>query len=309
MKKALITGVNGFCGQCLVRRLIYEGVENIYGIDINTESKKPISLTEFFQMDITEETRVSQLLKSIQPDYIFHLAGIHQGSPQKIYSVNVLGSIHLLENVRQFSPQTHVLLIGSAAEYGHVPLAELPVTEDHICNPYGSHAISKYAVTLAAREYVDNYGLKVIVARPFNIIGAGVPPSLLVGAILKRAKQALLDSGDPEIVVGNLDTERDFIAVDDAVDAYTRLLLNYHTAGVFNICSGTPRSVRSVVEELLSYAPRSIRLKVSPSLIRPNDVKIVYGSWEKINHTIGFKPQTILSDALRAAWDYEMESD
>jgi nucleoside-diphosphate-sugar epimerase len=71
---------------------------------------------------------------------------------------------------------------------------------------------------------------------------------------------------------------------------------------VFNLCSGRPTAIRSVVETLLSFAPRHVRPVVDPALCRPDDVKVSYGSWERAHLAIGFTPATPLEDALRAAW-------
>jgi GDP-4-dehydro-6-deoxy-D-mannose reductase len=185
----------------------------------------------------------------------------------------------------------------------------MPISEECRCNPSGAYALSKYALSLAGLDYARKQGLNVVIARPFNIIGPGIPSSLVVGAILQRVKQALQGSEEVKIDVGNLDTERDFIAVDDVVDAYVRLLSGDNRGEVFNICSGEPRKIRTVVEELLSHSPRPIRLQVSTALLRTNDVVRVYGDWEKANRAIGFKPRSSLSEALHAAWSYEMERD
>jgi GDP-4-dehydro-6-deoxy-D-mannose reductase len=168
----LITGVNGFCGKGLVKRLVYEGVKNICGTDMACEPEGPVGLSAYFQADLTDEAQIADLLRTFQPDSIFHLAGISQGSPQRIYSVNVLGSIHLLENVRRFSFKTGVLMVGSAAEYGNVPVSAMPIAEVQTCKPSGAYGISKHAATLAGLDYALRYRLKVAVVRPFNIVGA-----------------------------------------------------------------------------------------------------------------------------------------
>ena len=306
MTTALITGVCGFCGAHLVARLRNEGDIRIVGIDIRSDTPIGVLLDEYRSVDIRDSQQVASVIRHVRPDLIFHLVGVLKGSASDLYQANLMGGINVLESVRQYAPDARVLIVGSAAEYGRVSSSEMPIKEDRTCAPSGAYALSKYALTLAALDYARNRGLKVVVARPFNIIGSGVPPSLVVGAILNRAKQALQSSDDPAIIVGNLDAERDFIVVEDVMDAYTRLLLGNHSGEVFNICSGEPRTVRSVAEELLSFSPRPIRLKVSPSLIRFDDVKTVYGSWKKANLAIGFRPKKKLSDALQAAWRHEI---
>jgi GDP-4-dehydro-6-deoxy-D-mannose reductase len=245
------------------------------------------------------------MLRTIHPDSIFHLAGIIQGNPQRIYSVNVLGSIHLLENVRLFSPHACLLMVGSAAEYGNVPIDAMPITEMHVCKPCGPYGISKYAATLAALDYAQTYGLKVAVVRPFNIVGAGVPSTLVIGAILERIRKVLATGEqNPGIPVGNLDTQRDFIAIDDVMDSYVSIMQNKCWGEVFNICSGKPQSIRSVLAVLLSNSDKSIELKIDPALLRSADVICSHGSFKKAQKAFGFKPKMALETALKDAWDY-----
>jgi UDP-glucose 4-epimerase len=77
---------------------------------------------------------------------------------------------------------------------------------------------------------------------------------------------------------------------------------------VFNICSGEPRSIRSVLAMLLECVGRDIRLEVDPTLVRPLDVPVVYGSFRKANQAFGFHPQRSLQESLRAAWEDAMRT-
>jgi len=95
--------------------------------------------------------------------------------------------------------------------------------------------------------------------------------------------------------------------VDDVVQAYLRLIRSEPWGEIFNICSGEPRSVRSVVERLLSFSPRPIRMQTDAALVRPCDAAMVYGSWQKANRVCGFRPERSLGAfdaALREAWEH-----
>ena len=109
--------------------------------------------------------------------------------------------------------------------------------------------------------------------------------------------------------VGNLDCERDFVAVTDVVDGYVELMARECWGQVFNMCSGRPATIRSVVTTLLSYSPRPLGLVVDPALCRPDDVPVVYGSWERARRAFGFVPVTPLEGALRMAWDHRLGSE
>lgn len=303
--KALITGAGGFCGAHLVSRLRQEGGIEIAGLDRMAES--PARLDRYFQGDITDSAFVDSVVRSFAPDYVFHLAGISgsTASAARIYEVNVLGTVHLLEGVRRSVPECRVVIAGSFAEYGPVEASKLPVTEETMCRPVGAYGITKYAATLTALDYARRFALKVVVARPSNVVGPGVPNTLVVGAMLGRVKEAM-KSLRPLVKVGDFDSERDFIDAGDLVDAYVRLAKSGISGEVFNLCSGRAYSIRQLAEMLVSNSSRPIELEFDPNLFPPSAIRSLYGSYEKAAKAIRFHPATPLEETLRAVWCAEM---
>jgi GDP-4-dehydro-6-deoxy-D-mannose reductase len=306
MRNILITGAAGFCAKHLISQLKEDGYKCILGVDIHQSSPANASLDDYVQLDVSDKTQITNLVNRFRPDWVFHLAGVRNGATEDIYRVNLMGTIYLLETLRTYSPNARILLVGSAAEYGHVNLSGLPVKETHPCRPISPYGISKHAMTLTGIQYVLQFGMKVVIARPFNIIGSGVSHYEVVGAVLSRIKEALATENNTSIKLGNMSTKRDFIAVNDVVAAYVNMINGRHWGEVFNICSGRPHSIRTIVEMLLSHSPRPIGVEVDSTLVRTSDVEIVYGSWEKANRAFGFEPVTTVEDSLHSAWLYEM---
>lgn len=309
MVKVLITGAGGFCARHLIRRLSSDPGVRLWGTDLRAEAPQHLDPAHFRPLDIGEPGPVESLVHEVMPDTVFHLAGCSSGSDAAIHRVNLLGTVHLLEALHRHTPAARVLLMGSAAEYGAVPHPHLPVTEEYPCRPMGAYGVSKHAATLVAVDYARRVRLKVVIARPFNIIGAGLPDSLLVGALLERAKEALQSAGEPVVRVGNLDSERDFISVDDVVDACLRIIQTERWGEVFNICSGLAYSIRQIAAMLLANAPRPMRLMVDLKLRVPGEVDILFGSWEKAGRAFGFRPRVRIEEALRAAWRDKMKRE
>ena len=306
--RVLITGVAGFCGPHLVKRLRQEGDVEIAGLDIAPAEVLRCGLDHYFQADICDRAAVASRVADFCPDSIFHLAGMSAGSPAMgaVCAVNVIGVLNVLEAVRQNAPDCRLLITGSAAEYGMVPVSSLPVTEEAPCRPAGAYGASKYAATLIVIDYVRRSEIKAVVVRPFNIIGSGIPATLVVGALMARAKEALASAGAPLIRVGDSDSERDFIAVSDAMDAYVRLLHAEPWGEVVNICSGRSWPIHRVAHALVANSPRSIHVVLDPDLFPPSPVRRIYGSNEKARRLIGFEPATSLEQALKTVWDSEM---
>ncbi len=296
----LITGALGFCARHLASRLAAEPGVRLVGLDV-VQAPAPGPLDELVVGDVADQRVISQLIQRLQPDRVFHLAGAIGIPAAEVYRVNLLGTVSLLDAIKVHAPAARVLVVGSAAEYGPVTLADNPVSEEQPCRPRGAYAVSKHGATLAALDFA-RVGLRVVVARPFNIVGAGIPSSLVVGAVLGRVRQALASGSEPVVRIGNLDTVRDFIAVEDVVEAYVKLVASEHWGTVFNLCSGEPRTVREVIERLLSHAPRELRLEIDPALVRPDDVPVVYGSSRKAHDAFGFEPRIPLEQAIAAAW-------
>ena len=305
--KALITGVGGFCGPHLVARLRRVPDLQVFGLDRMDEKPSRFDLDRYWPCDITSAAAVCEAIKDSKPDWIFHLAAVSGAgaSAASIHQVNLVGTVHLLEAVRREAPGCRLLLVGSFAEYGALDASLLPATEETPCRPIGPYGISKLAATLTGLDYSRRLGLRVVVARSANIIGPGVPPSLVVGAMMARAKGAL-NSSHPVIKVGDFDSQRDFIGISDVVDAYVRLVEADHFGEVFNICSGRAYSIRHVAEALLANAPRPVALEFDADLVPASPVRCVYGSYRKAERLIGFRPTTSLDENLRSAWIAEM---
>lgn len=310
MPVALVTGAGGFCGRHLIRRLKREDPlrESLHIVGAVRGIAEPgqLDVDQHVFMDMTDPEQVLQVVKRVKPDMVFHLAGLIDGTQEALYRTNLLGTVYLLEALRIHASGARILLVGSASEYGYIPEQDLPVTEDYPCNPRSPRAVSKYLATRVALDYAHRLGMKVVVARPFNIIGAGVPRTLLVGAVLDRIKQAIRSNASV-IKIGNLDSQRDFVAVEDVVEAFLTMIQGEYWGEVYNICSGRPYPIRNVVMWLLSRAPGHIEPQVDQTLISPTDDQIVYGSPEKARQTFGFITSVSLEEALEAAWDHAMD--
>lgn len=302
--RVLITGAVGFTGNHLVNRLRQEGSVEITGMGLEASAPAALGLAAYHSMALSDQARLAAVIRETKPQWLFHLAGQFRGALADLYKTNLVGTLNLLEAVKAEAPECAVLMVGSAAEYGVWSAAEMPLREDHECRPLGAYAVSKYAATLAGLDYARSGALRVLIARPFNLLGAGIPPSLVAGAIVARAQQALATQIEPSIVMGSLDAQRDFIAVEDAVDAYVNLLKSPASGEIFNICSGRTYSIQHVLETLLSFAPRPIEVTQDSALLRANEVSVIYGDNRKSLQMGCLPPRLSLHDSLKSAWDH-----
>lgn len=303
MTTVLITGAAGFCGPHLARRLHESGGMRVIGA--SRRHPDPVDApvwNRFVKLDAMTAAEMEPLIAEQQPDWIFHLAGSFTGSEAHLHEGNVATTEILLTAVRRHVPEASVLLVGSAAEYGAVPLNELPVRETQMAVPETPYGRAKLAATNIGLAHVREWGANVRIARPFNIVGAGAPTSLVSGALIERVRRVACGA-QTAVPVGNIDTQRDFIAVTDVVDAYVAMMTAECVGEIINVCSGRPQSIRTLIDILRKITGHPIPIERDATLVRPGDLSISYGSLDKAHSLWGFTPKISLKDAMAAAWN------
>ena len=258
--KVVIVGASGFVGGYLARELEAAG-----------HSTVKVDLPE---VNLLDAKQVEALVESAKPDAVVNLAAISSVGaswkcPADTISVNVNGTINLLEAIRKHAPQAKTLLIGSAEEYavpeGNAPLKETDPLE--ASNPYG---ISKIAQENFAQLYRKKYGMKIVCTRSFNHTGVGQTTTFALPSFVKQVAE-IHKSGKPgKIFVGNLSAFRDFSDVEDVVHVYRMLLENENEYDTYNVGSGIAHKIEDLLKNvILKFTPVEIEIVVDPDKVRP----------------------------------------
>ncbi len=290
--RILVTGAGGFAGRHLGRYLASLGDEVIPcpGPD------EPNGL------DMTDGDAVQRHIAETQPEGIIHLAGVSSvawshGNPAQTFLVNGLGPVNLLHAVHVSAPQARVLLIGSGETYGRVTEGHLSREEDPL-KPLSPYAASKCAAEQVAQQFAASYGLHILLARPFNHLGPGQASQFVVPSFSRQIAEIKRGDRPAVIEVGDLSPVRDFLHVEDVVRGYRILLRPTTPLGVYNVCSGLGRSIRSILDELLNIASVSAEVLVNPSRLRPVEIPWLVGDPTRLAQ-VGWQPQRLLAEALR----------
>lgn len=255
---------------------------------------------------VVDPTRIDdlrQVLERVQPELFFHLAGVAATvDPAEYYRINVLfGANMLVAAARAGFGDRPVLVAGTAAEYGQVSAHQLPIREDTPAKPYGHYGISKLAQTQMALAMAAE-GRPIVVVRPFNVVGAGMPEHISVQSFARQVA-AIAAGARPVLKVGNLDSWRDFVDVDDLVRIYRRLVQTDSAWGkVVNICTGVAVSLRDVVARLIRLSGREIEVEVDPGRLKAVDVPLHFGSNEALRCLLGELNMTTLDTTLGRIW-------
>lgn len=312
MKKILVTGANGFVGQHLVKELSENGMTVIgIGGRAGVPKKSPF-VTEYMVLDLSDANAVKKIdFTSI--DGVVHLAGLAAVGPSfddplGYITTNVGIEINLFEAALAQNATPKFLVVSSGNLYD--ARSPLPLTENSAVFPGSPYAVSKIGQEQMALHY-GLRGFECIIARPFNHIGPGQNPGFLVPDIAQQVIEC--EQGKrSEVLVGNLDAERDYTDVRDIARAY-RLLLEKGASGeIYNICSGKAVSGHDMVAGILAAADSKAPLKEDPDKMRPSDSPVVYGDSGKLTQATGWQPEipleTTLSDVI-ADWRGRAETN
>ncbi len=297
--RVLVTGARGFVGRHVMEHLRATGHAPI-GLDL--PAPDGTAGADFIAGDLQQPGELEAAIRQTQPDACIHLAGIAfvplgWTDPNRVFSVNLTGTINLLEAVRRAAPRARLLAVTSAEVYGagHV---EQPLTEEAPMRPANPYAAAKMAADLMVLLYARRYTMPAMTARPLNHIGPGQAPEFVTTAFARQLAEIAAGRSAPVIRVGNLDAQRDFTDVRDVARAY-RLLIEQGRAGeAYNIVSGRPVAIRTILDHFMQIAGVSPRVEVDMKLYRPADERPLI-SGEKIRRETGWKPEIPLAQSLR----------
>ncbi|MEU7718627.1 GDP-mannose 4,6-dehydratase [Streptomyces tibetensis] len=285
--RAVVTGGAGFIGSQLCEFLRAQG-ERVTEVDLP-------------HCDIGDTARLTRVLEQAEPDHIYHLAA--QASvrrswedPAHTWRSNAGGTISLLEAARSASPQARVIVMSSAGVFDGTGI-DSPIDESRTPAPLSPYAASKLAVESVARHYLAAHGLRVIIIRPFNVIGRRQGPDYLVPSLAHRLV-SVARSGRSHITVGNLDARRDFLDVRDAVRGLRLLMRNGRPGEVYNLCTGVGVPIRALVETMILLTGRPLRYRQDPDLVRGADAPSLVGDPGKTRGLTGWQATIPLATSL-----------
>lgn len=314
MKKVLITGITGFAGSCLAEYLTLKGNYEVSGTYLTEESlrnvegiKNKISL---IKADLSQEKVVDNIIKSVLPSEIFHLAALTSPAdsyknPTQTLTNNISLQVNLLESIRSNNLlDTKILIVSSADIYGIVKKVDLPIDELTPLTPTSPYSVSKIAQDFLGLTYFLSYKLKIVRVRPFNHIGPKQSPHFAVSSFAKQIAE--IEKGKREAVlrVGNLETKRDFTNVKDMVSAYLLAIEKGKDGEVYNIGSGISYKMSDILNQLVFLSSSKIKIEKDEDLFRPSDNPELLCDASKFKKITGWKPKISMEETLKDTLDY-----
>ena len=276
--RILVTGAAGFVGGHLVPRLMAEGWS--------------VTATDC-EMDVTDPAAVEARVEEVQPEAIIHLAAqssvaVSWQEPELTYRVNYVGTRVVLEAARRAAPEARVLLVSSADVYSSAAPGAEPFTEESPLRPSSPYARSKAAADLLGGVFAAR-GLDVVRVRPFNHTGRGQTDVFVLASFARQVATIEAGKREPVLRVGNLDSVRDFLDIEDVVDAYAQLLGRDVPAGVYNLASGVGVRIGDALKILCELAGIEPRVEVNPDYFRPTDIAV--GAARRLHAETNWEPR------------------
>lgn len=289
MAGVLVTGAAGFLGSAVCRAALAEG-SSVVGLVRAGELVRPMEGVVYRELDWRDDTAVSTALAKAAPERIVHCAGATPRasiSLSALYEANVGLVWRLLQHVTSDTPATRVVIVSSAAVYGSSP--SVPAAEDEPLDPVTHYAWSKVMAEQAARAFVRADGVRVCIARPFNLLGPGEPRGSVVSDVIEQVK-----AGAEVVRVRETTSVRDFIDVDDAARALLFLAERGEPGCAYNVCSGVSVTVATLIAEILRVWGSSATVEV---LDQSNRGTVSLGDVHRLRE-LGWSPGSDLTDSL-----------
>ena len=283
--RVLVTGSQGFVGKRLTPRLEAAG-HGVLGFDRDT-------------VDVTEFAAVATVVREFVPEAVVHLAAVAfvpdaSRDPDLAHRVNVGGTQSVIRALEAHAAQARLLLVGSGDQYPALEPGAPPLAESTALDPRGTYATTKAAAEELGRQAAER-GLNVVRVRAFNHTGPGQAPLFVAPDFARQL--ARIEAGSQEAMrVGNLESVRDFLHVDDVIDAYMRLLDPAVPADVYNVASGRGTRIGELLESLATLAGVEPQVEADEDRWRPADSRV--GDPRRLKDATGWQPRRPLEETL-----------
>ncbi|MBV9066180.1 MAG: GDP-mannose 4,6-dehydratase, partial [Methylobacteriaceae bacterium] len=294
-ERVLLTGGTGFAGSHLSAAFAARFPDSKLVLLCRPGEKPARADAEFRTAELTDQCSVDAAVDEVRPDAILHLAAQASvadaiGGAEQTWDVNFCGTMWLARAVARHSLRATFLFVSSAEVYG-ANFGVGRVAEDTPLMPLNPYARSKAAAEAMLADVLPQTA-PLIVARSFNHTGAGQDERFALPAFAAQIARIERGGQAPRLSVGNLSAERDFLDVEDVVEAYLRLL---DTAGLpqranFNVASGAAHAVSAMLEQLRALAGTHFEIEMDPRRVRSSEIPCAVGDASKLRNLTGWEP-------------------
>lgn len=304
MKKILITGGAGFIGKELIKILLEKNYQ-IHVLDALLFDQSFIRDSKItnHKLDITDKTKLIELVKKIKPKIVVHLAAIHlipvcEKQRQSAQLTNILGTENLLQALQNIKLEKFIL----ASTGGVYDWKTKTASEKSLVNPQDNYTTTKYVNEKQLYFWSEMTANPYVIVRIFNTIGPNDPNGHLIPDILSQLDDKKKVN---KINLGNTKSKRDYIDVIDVAKSISKIieLKTSKKSDTINICNQTSYSIKDIVEIISKNLDTKIIINVDKKRIRKFDRPHQTGSNNKLKKLTGYKPTYTLQDSIKRIID------
>ena len=307
MKRAIVTGATGFVGANLARRLLHDGHEVHLLVRPEYQAWRIADIqphVHVHEVQLTDSDAVLPLMHRIKPDWIFHLAAYGAYSSQtnvkQMLATNITATATLVEACLETGFESFINT-GSSSEYG---FKDHPPTEEDWLDPNSYYAVTKASATMFCRYTARSRGVSIPTLRLYSVYGPFEEPTRLIPTLIMRG----LASEFPPLV--NPETARDYVYVDDVMDAY--LLAATHPGqdlgAVYNVGTGIQTSLREVVDVARDVLNITTEAQWGTMPGRIWDTSVWVADPHAIKETLDWTPQYSFESGFRRTVEWLQEN-
>ncbi len=292
-KTILVTGGAGFIGSHIVDAVVDRNDVRVLD-SLSTGSHSNLNPdARLIEGDIRDQETLDAAMEGV--DIVFHKAAMVSvpasvEQPQTCHDVNGTATLNLLEAAR--ANDSRVVFASSAAIYGHPD--EVPISEEAPKRPASPYGLEKLTGDYYTRIYADRYGLETVPLRYFNVYGPRQTGGQYSGVISTFLEQAR--AGKPITVEGDGEQTRDFVHIDDVVQANLRAATTEATGTSYNIGTGSNISIRELAETVQAVTGTDSEIVHTDP--RPGDIERSEADITKSREQLGYRPTVTLEDGL-----------
>lgn len=296
--RLLVTGATGWIGGFLCRLAVGRrtDVHALVRPGVNPPPGIP-----FVHADLTDPASLRAAVREVRPDVVAHLAAAIPGAPDWTVSrgvaVNAVGTVHLLDAIREHAPSARTLIVSSSSVYG--ASGGEPIDESVPPAPASPYAMTKLMAELAGVHYAEAFGLHVVRVRTFNVTGPLEPARLIGGTIAAQIAAIERGTQPPTVHVRSLGSARDFTDVRDVVEACWAALTAGSAGEVYNVCSGHGHGIREVASHLVTASHVAPVTVIEDEPDRPESIPGQIGNPARLQRATGWQPTIAFADSLR----------
>ncbi len=316
-KRALITGVNGMDGSHLADFLLDKGYE-VFGLERRSSVKNRTNTLhlegkiKFITGDLTDQNSLVRALKDSNPDEIYNLAsqsfvGKSWSIPEYTSDVTGLGVLRMLEAIREFNKNIKFYQASSSEMFGR--MVENPANENTPFYPRSPYGVSKLYGHWITKNYRESYGMYTTSGILFNHESERRGLEFVTRKISEGVARIHLGLSD-EITLGNLESKRDWGYAVDYVEAMW-MMMQQDSPDDYVIATGETHSIRDFLDAAFSHIgveDWSGYIKQDPRFMRPAEVDVLRGDYEKANKDFGWKPRVNFKELVEIMVKYDIEN-